>query len=326
MYDSFGRALDYLRVSITDRCPARCVYCMPKSGVTWIPHGEILSFEEILRIAGIMMERGIDKIRVTGGEPLARRGALSFMSRLRERSAAVKISLTTNGILLGEHLDELRRIGLQSLNISLDTLRRETFRRITGLDELKRVLAHIDAAYDAALALKINCVPLRGYNEDDLAPLARLSRTRNIDVRFIELMPLGIAAEERLLPGDELRALLERALGRLEPCTRGAGEGPAVYYRAEGFTGRIGFINAVTHRFCASCNRLRLSSTGVLRPCLASEDGVDLKAALRGGAEDAALGRLIDSAVSGKPAAHQFSRPANGSAKRRFAGMYKIGG
>jgi cyclic pyranopterin phosphate synthase len=326
MFDSFGRAIDYLRVSITDRCPARCVYCMPKTGVTWIPHGEILSFEEILRIAGIMMERGIRKIRITGGEPLARRGALPFMRRLRSLSASLKISLTTNGILLGEHLDELRRLDLSSLNISLDTLRPETFRRITGLDELPRVLAQINAAYDAALPLKINCVPLRGYNEDDLAPLARLSHARNIDVRFIELMPLGIAAEERFLPGDELRAHLERALGHLEPCALSDGEGPAVYYRAAGFAGRIGFIDPVTHRFCASCNRLRLTSTGTLRPCLASEDGVDLKAALRGDADDMALGRLIDAAAEGKPAAHHFARPANGGANRHFAGMYKIGG
>ena len=307
MRDSFGRTIDYLRISITDRCPARCVYCMPKTGVHWIPHKEILSFEELLRITILMAEQGVTKIKVTGGEPLARRGSVPFICRLIKIANIKKVSLTTNAILLENHLAELLEAGLHAINISLDSLDQKRFERITNTHAFDSVMRSLDMLLEASIPLKINCVPVKGYNESDITALALLAKTNTIAVRFIELMPLGFACNLSGISNQKIMSMLEEQFGTLTLCKEKMGEGPAVYYQLPGFAGKIGFISPLTGMFCASCNRFRLTSTGLLKPCLGYETGFDIKTPLRQGMTDEKLKAFIQTALLKKPAAHNFA-------------------
>ncbi|MDR1587379.1 MAG: GTP 3',8-cyclase MoaA [Treponema sp.] len=336
MIDSFNRTIDYLRVSVTDRCNLRCAYCMPPAGVTPLSHGDILSFEEILRLARVLAGLGIRRIKVTGGEPLVRKGTVDLIRKLKKTEGIEKVTLTSNGVLLGACLDELIDAGLDGVNISLDSLNRETFIRLTrGSDgDFERVQALLDRVKNLSpRGIKINCVPIRGVNEAGLVNLAAVAKDSDIAVRFIELMPLGCAAALEFIPGAEVAAALENAFGRLRPFTAKLGGGPAVYYSLEGFRGKIGFINPLSRNFCETCSRLRLGSTGTLRPCLACEDGLDLRTMLRGGAGDGVIAQAIRELVSQKPARHNFgaekgrnasSRAAESDRKKR--GMFRIGG
>jgi len=309
---------------------------MPQEGVEWKPHNAMLSFEEFLRVCRIMAKLGIRKIKVTGGEPLVRRGTASFLKDLRAIPEIEKITLTTNGFLLGAYLDEAETMAPGSLpnsvNISLDALDAGRFMRITRDAKHKpdEILPFMDRLLGKKITVKINCVPARGLNEEEIIPLAALAKDRNIAVRFIELMPLGSAADMKPIPGGEVASLLEKAYGSLTPFTGIESNGPAVYYSLPGFTGKVGFINAVTHGFCESCNRLRLTSEGFLKPCLSYDLGLDLRALLRSGASDSEIERAINETVARKPSFHSLSgiygADQAGIDNQHTDGMSTIGG
>ena len=309
LIDSFGRTLDYLRVSITDRCNLRCLYCMPPQGVKWTPHESILTFEEILGLTGIMSQLGVKHVKVTGGEPLLRRVVSSFMKNLKTIPGIESVTMTTNGILLGEYLNE--DAGQDSLpdgiNISLDALNREQYRHITRSEaDPKTILLLIESLLEKNIKVKINCVPMRGVNENQIIPITSLAKEKNIIVRFIELMPFGFAGNFAPVPGQETAQMIEMAFGPLSPFNGICGNGPAVYYSLAGFTGKIGFINAVSCGFCETCNRLRLTSRGLLKLCLAEDYGMDLREAIRNGRTDRWLVRAIAEFAAGKPKNHSF--------------------
>jgi cyclic pyranopterin phosphate synthase len=331
MQDGFGRTIDYLRVSVTDKCNLRCIYCMPPEGVEWVPHSEVLSFEETLRICGVAAALGVSKVKVTGGEPLVRRGLTAFIRSLKRTPGIESVTLTTNALVLCDFLNELVDAGLDAVNISLDTLDADVFRCITRSGGFENVLRAIDMARRARLAIKINCVPMRGINEGDIVPLAELARHEKMAVRFIELMPLGLGANLAPVPEVEIFERLQQALGALRTFDGRLGNGPAAYYSAAGFAGKIGFISAISHGFCGACNRLRLTGTGLLKPCLASDAGVDLKAILRGGGGgggDEAISKALSAAALLKPMRHDFYQGSGNKqhSQHEKKNMFRIGG
>ena len=322
MFDSTRREIHYLRLSVTDLCNLRCRYCMP-DGVEKLEREAVLTYEEFLRLAALFAQCGIDTVRVTGGEPLVRKNVAQLVAGLKAIPGIRKVTMTTNGILLAQQLPALLTAGLDSVNISLDTLRPEVFRQITARDEFAAVQAGLQAALESGIPVKLNCVPQAGVNEGELEDLAALAENRPLQVRFIEMMPIGYGAAMPCISGPELRQRFARRWPELQPLTEVAfGDGPAVYYTVPGWQGSIGFIAAVHGKFCASCNRVRLTSQGFLRPCLASEAGCDLRALLRSGADDAQLLAAIRETIWAKPREHHFedsSMPAT-------RGMYRIGG
>ena len=339
--DSFGRTLDYLRVSITDRCNLRCVYCMPADGVESKTHDSMLRFEEILRLCRILIELGVRKIKVTGGEPLVRKGTGAFLNELKKLlltnqriSGTEKLTLTTNGYLLGAYLDEAEAFAsaktapvsnfpLDGVNISLDALDRERSAFITRKTDInpEEIFLHVDRLLKKNIPVKINCVPIRELNEDQIVPLAALAKARNIAVRFIELMPLGSAAGFKPFPGTEIAVLLEKAFGKPKLFSGVLGNGPAVYYTFPGFAGVVGFINPLSRCFCESCNRLRLTSEGLLKLCLSSALNLDLRALLRSGASDGELAQVIRETALQKPRIHNLEHK-----EQHPDGMFEIGG
>ena len=311
MFDSTRREIHYLRLSVTDLCNLRCRYCMP-DGVEKLEREAVLTYEEFLRLAALFAQCGIDTVRVTGGEPLVRKNVAQLVAGLKAIPGIRKVTMTTNGILLAQQLPALLAAGLDSVNISLDTLRPEVFRQITARDEFAAMQAGLQAALESGISVKLNCVPQAGVNEGELEDLAALAENRPLQVRFIEMMPIGYGAAMPCISGPELRQRFEADFG----------DGPAVYYTVPGWQGSIGFIAAVHGKFCASCNRVRLTSQGFLRPCLASEAGCDLRALLRSGADDTQLLAAIRETIWAKPREHHFedsSMPAT-------RGMYRIGG
>ena len=303
--DSFGRSINYLRISVTDRCNMRCLYCMPPEGVPQMPHSEILSYEEIRTVVRAAAELGIDRIRLTGGEPLVRAELPKLIRMLSQIEGIKELSLTTNGTVLKKYALELKQAGLSRVNISLDTLKPDKFRYITRLGELKTVLEGIEAAKEAGFELvKINTVVMRGMNDDEILDFAKMTYKEGCHVRFIELMPFKGAAE--FVPSIELRQYIS-LLDKLEPCESITGNGPATYYRLAGAKGAIGFISPLTETsFCSRCNRMRLTPDGKLRPCLLGEDEVDLKTPLRTNASMEELKSLILKTVASKPEHHHL--------------------
>lgn len=307
--DSFQRPINYLRISITDRCNLRCIYCMPPGGICLMSHDDILTFEEIYAIVKAGAELGINKIRFTGGEPLVRTGLPGLIEMVSQIDTIKDISLTTNGTMLSRYAAELKRAGLQRVNISLDTLKRDRFQSITRSDNLSDVLEGIEAARSAGLnPVKINMVVMSGINDDELLDFGTMTINEEWHIRFIEFMPVtGTDVEApRLVAVSDMKKHLE-ALGKLEPCMPSAGNGPAKYFRFPDARGTIGFITPVTEHFCFNCNRLRLTADGKLRLCLLSEDEIDLKQPLRSGISSAGLKRLIEEAVARKPLRHHLS-------------------
>ena len=324
MLDRFGREISYLRISVTDRCNLRCRYCMPAQGVTWVDHSAILTYEQIVRIVRASAALGIKKVRLTGGEPLVRKGLAGLVEALKAIDGIASVTLTTNGLLLAEQLPDLLQAGLDGINLSLDTLDRAQFAHITRRDTLPQALAGLEAALAApGLRVKVNCVPT-GENDDQLVPLAELARSRRLDVRFIELMPIGLGSALPRRTEQEVREILERAFGPALPCPQGGGDGPGRYLTFAGFTGRVGFISAMTHQFCSGCNRVRLTAAGFLKTCLQYDQGVDLKALLEAGADDAALQAAIGEAIRSKPASHHFGGDKQAADEGR--NMNQIGG
>lgn len=323
MIDGCGRVIDYLRISVTDKCNLRCRYCMPPGEAASAPSAQLLTLEEIVRVTGVLARMGLRKVRLTGGEPLLRGDVTALLRRLREIRGISRLALTTNGILLKDRLPELVDCGLNAVNISLDALDAGVFRRITGSDGLEDVLGGVDAACERGLQVKLNCVPCRELNPGEPPRLAGMARDRAIDVRFIELMPIGRGRLFTGIPSEEILARLSEAYGTPR-ALRCGGEGPARYYAFDGFRGRIGFISPITHGFCADCNRLRLTAEGWLRLCLYYRDGVDLRALLRSGASDAALAAAIAGALARKPCRHGFGRADAPGDGRHY--MNQIGG
>jgi len=329
LYDPLNRCIDYLRVSITDRCNLSCAYCMPKGRITMLPHGDILRYEEIMRIVSLAVPLGIGRVRITGGEPLVRRGVLEFIAALKKIDGIEDISLTTNGVLLEEMAEGLYQAGISRLNISLDSLHAQTFREITGSDSWDRVWRGIRRAEETGFnPIKINMVPVKGVNDGEVADFARLTLDRNIHVRFIEFMPIG--ANDRwhrdvCVTADEIRNVIEREVGPLVPYSAAKSAGPSDNYQIAGARGVIGFISPISKHFCASCRRLRLTADGKIRPCLLSDTEIDIKSPLRGGCDDRELERLLRHALAIKPERHYIDRKtmqAGCSART----MSKIGG
>ena len=325
MFDRYQREIHYLRLSVTDLCNLRCRYCMP-DGVEKLEREAVLTYEEFLRLAALFARCGIDTVRVTGGEPLVRKNVAQLVAGLKETPGIRRVTLTTNAVLLAEQLPALLDAGLDSVNISLDTLRPEVFRQITARDDFAAVQAGLQAALESGLPVKLNCVPQAGVNEGELEALAALAKDNAMQVRFIEMMPIGYGAAMPCISGPELRARFARRWPELAPLSpaqeHALGDGPAVYYTVPGWQGSIGFIAAVHGKFCASCNRVRLTSQGFLRPCLASETGCDLRALLRSSADDAQLLAAIRETIWAKPREHHF----NDSSMPATRGMYRIGG
>jgi len=308
--DSFQRPINYLRISVTDRCNLRCIYCMPVEGIRLIPHGDILTYEEIHTVAKAAGELGINKIRITGGEPLARSGLLKLIQMLAQIDAIDDISLTTNGVLLSHHAAELKSAGLRRVNVSLDTLKQDKFEFITrSKDSLGNVLEGIEAARSVGLnPVKINVVVMSGINDDELLDFATKTINNEWHVRFIELMPSAGASTlaSQFVPVSEMRKRLELS-GKLEPCLPRVGNGPAKYFRFPHANGTIGFITPVSEHFCFHCNRLRLTADGKLRPCLLADYEIDLKSPLRNGISSDGLKQLIEEAVANKPLRHRMA-------------------
>ena len=321
--DRYGRTISYMRISVTDRCNLRCRYCMP-DGIERIPMSDLLTYEEIAFVCRQAADLGIGSFRITGGEPLVRKGCVRLVSMLKETPGVRRVTMTTNGVLLGEHLNGLLDAGLDAVNISLDTLDRGQYKAITGMDELDRVLASIRRAA-GKLPVRINCVICREINDDAPGELATLARDLPVDVRFIELMPIGAAKGLETVPNASVLARIEEQYGKTTESPGGDGDGPAVYRRADGFTGRIGFISAMHGKFCAACNRLRLTSVGELKPCLCYADTVPLREILRDGAADKEerIREEIREAVRLKPQAHCFERRENVTEEKE---MVRIGG
>ncbi|MCR5662355.1 MAG: GTP 3',8-cyclase MoaA [bacterium] len=323
MIDGHGRTIDYLRLSITDRCNLRCLYCMPSEGVAEALHEDILRFEEILRLVQVLANLGIRHVRVTGGEPTVRRGYIDLISALHELDGIASVSMTSNGILLADMIPELKAAGLDALNLSIDTVNPAAYARITRGGDVNKVLRTLHGSLEAGIPVKLNAVPLRGFNEDSLIELAAFAKEKPISVRFIELMPIGCGQEFCPIPEDEVKQLLEKAYGKLYPESSVYGRGPASYCRPEGFSGTLGFISAVSHEFCGLCNRIRLTADGQLKLCLNHSAKLDLREMLRTGATDAELTAAIQAAAPHKPARHEFNQYISDREGRR---MNEIGG
>lgn len=307
MIDGRGRIIDYLRVSVTDRCNLRCVYCMPAKGVEPVPYPQLLTLEEIARVCAAAARLGFSRVKLTGGEPLARKGCVELVGMIKAIPGIREVTMTTNGVLLPQKLEGLVKAGLDAVNISLDTLDPAHFLAITRSPLEGDVREAIRRAVEAGLRVKVNSVAIAGYNDGDLPQLAALARERPVDVRFIELMPVGLGAALTPVSNEEVKQKLEEAFGPMEPYRgKRRGNGPAVYYSLPGFTGKIGFISAISREFCESCNRVRLTSTGFLKLCLHYSDGVSLREPLRAGAGEEELAEVIRRAVLKKPEHHTF--------------------
>lgn len=327
LVDALGRVHTNLRISVTDRCNIRCFYCMPEENVRFKPRSEILTFEEIERFVRVVAPLGVNKLRITGGEPLVRTGLANLIERLAQVPGIDDIAMTTNGILLADHAEALKAAGLKRLNISLDSLSEETFRRIARRDGLDRVIAGIHAAKAAGFTnIRLNAVALKGITEPEVVPLVDFARRGDMEMRFIEYMPLDADNQwdhDQVLSGAEIRRILEEAIGPLEPTSCPDPSQPAKDFQFADGSGKVGFINPVTQPFCHDCNRLRLTAEGQVRNCLFSTEEWDARAILRGNGSDDELAALVRDCVTVKKPGHgidsaQFVRPERA--------MFQIGG
>ncbi|MGI6036884.1 MAG: GTP 3',8-cyclase MoaA [Limnochordia bacterium] len=319
--DGYHRKIDYLRISVTDRCNLRCVYCMPAHGVKPKAHQDILSLEEIYRLAQVAVKLGISKIRITGGEPLVRKNITSLVANLAQIPGLVDLSLTTNGLLLADMAPDLKTGGLKRVNISLDSLKAERYRQLTRIGDLKEAWRGIEAALQVGLdPVKINMVVIQGVNDDELGDFARLTLELPLHIRFIELMPIGGEPVGEYLSSAQIKERLEEEF-TLQGVPGPNGAGPARYYQLPQAQGTIGFISPISDHFCQACNRLRLTPDGILRPCLGFDTGIPLRDRLRQGISDGELAELIGQAIAMKPQGHNLT---TASPCRRI--MSQIGG
>lgn len=307
MKDQYGRIIDYMRISITDRCNLRCRYCMPE-GVELVPMKNILSYEEIEMVCQAAAKAGIRKFKITGGEPLVRLGCPELIGKIKKIPGVEQVTMTTNGVLLSKYLPELLKNGLDAVNISLDTLIPEKYQEITGADELERVRKSIFMAEKSEIRVKINTVLQKGVNDEEWKSLAELAKKNKLDVRFIELMPIGQGRAENGISGAWVLGKLKEAYGiegEFYPLEGRFGNGPAVYYQLPGFQGKIGLISALHGKFCDRCNRIRMTSTGKLKACLCYADTISVFEAARHGSEEE-IRKCLEQAIRGKPKMHHF--------------------
>ncbi len=326
MRDTFGREINYMRISITDRCNLRCQYCMP-DGISLVNMDEILTFEEIEIVAKAAIKAGVCRFKITGGEPLVRKGCPGLIKKLKELPGTEQVTLTTNGVLLEDYLNELLAAGLDSVNISLDTLNPNRYEQITGKRELEKVLSGIKAAVRTPLRVKINVVLQKDVNEEEWRELAELAQKYPLDVRFIEMMPIGYGKKFSTVFNEDLLKKMLKKYEYVEKDTQIHGNGPAVYYRPSDFLGSIGFISAIHGKFCDTCNRIRLTAKGQMKPCLCFGESVDIRALLR---SDFSMERkeeqiylAIQKAVLNKPKEHCFEEKGQITEKQKMA---QIGG
>ena len=359
MLDEYRRKIDYLRVSITDRCNLRCIYCMPSEGIVSVTHDDILSFDEIVTVCKGAAILGIKKIKVTGGEPLVRRGVPALIGQIKAIPGIENVTLTTNGVLLEDKIEELVAAGIDGINISLDSIDAIVFKEITGFDLLPKVLDGIEKTLEVkTIPLKVNCVPMKRINVGreaglsskeckeikeckparpgslqegceslkGLMELVFLAKEAPIHVRFIEVMPIGYGKEFEYISEKEIINEIEKKYGKMIPYHKRLGNGPSHYYHIEGFRGKIGFISAISHKFCDSCNRVRLTSQGFLKTCLQYELGGDLREALRSGAGVEEITRLMESIIMKKPEGHVFEEQDFEKQEENQLIMSEIGG
>jgi cyclic pyranopterin phosphate synthase len=328
MLDTYNRSITYMRISITDRCNLRCSYCMPDTEIDWKPKASILRYDEILRIVAVAVKRGLKKVRVTGGEPLVRRGVVEFIKMLHQQPGLETIALTTNGVFLPETAEDLYRAGLRQINISLDSLHPETFAKIVHRDIFDRVWEGIKRCEKIGFdPIKINCVVQAGVNDHEVIDFARLTERKPYHVRFIEYMPCADFAywTKTYQPFQLTRDKIEAEIGRLIPLgqpNEGAA-GPAENFRLPGAAGVIGFIHAVSHDFCGTCNRIRLTADGQMNPCLYGSASVDFKDAIRAGCTDETLSDLFDQVMRVKPKYHELDLIPQ---EKQLLTMVNIGG
>ena len=327
--DSYGRTIEYMRISITDRCNLRCRYCMP-DGAKWIPMSEILTYEEIERICREAVRIGITRFKITGGEPLVRKGCADLIRMIRQIPGTEEVTMTTNGVLLGENLEDLLAAGLDAVNISLDTSSRCNYEEITGKDKLQSVLEGIQVAVEAGIRVKINSVLQKDQNDAEWGQLIGLAKDQPIDVRFIEMMPIGYGKQFETIYNEDIQKKIREIYPDLEEDTRVHGNGPAIYYHIPGFKGSIGFISAIHGKFCDKCNRIRLTSQGMIKPCLCYGKSYNLKEVLRDsgekiGTEDMKrmLKQRLETAILEKPEQHCFEHLDDITEKKD---MIQIGG
>ena len=309
LIDNYNRKLNYLRISITDNCNLNCLYCQPYAAAAKAHHDEVLRYEEILRIVDVVTRMGVSKVRITGGEPLVRKGVYDFLHRLTAMEGLTDVSLTTNGVILKDNLEKIQSAGIKRMNISLDSLQRDKVKKITGHDVFPQVWEGILKAHEMGFfPIKLNAVAIRGLNDDELLDFARLSITYPFHIRFIEYMPIGdteIGKTQQIM-AEEIRSRLE-SIGPLYPVEAGPKDGgPAERFRYEGAKGEIGFIRPISRHFCKTCNRLRLTAIGRLRVCLLSNRQIDLKTPMRAGCTDEELRQIILDAVRLKPMEHHL--------------------
>jgi GTP 3',8-cyclase len=305
--DTFNRNINYLRISITDRCNLRCIYCMPAEGIKSLSHNEVLRYEEIVTIVQAAAELGISKIRLTGGEPLVRLGLADLVHMIAKIEGIDDIALTTNGLLLRKYAAPLKEAGLKRVNVSLDSLREDRYKQITRIGNLSEAIDGIAAAKEAGLEpVKINMVVIRGLNDDEVIDFAKLSLNKGWHVRFIEPMPFSGDTKFSFVPISEITARLNM-LGKMEPYLHSDGNGPAKYFRYKGAQGTIGFINPMSACFCSACNRLRVTVDGMLRPCLMSDNELDLRTLLRNGDSLDEVKKVILKAIEAKPERHHLT-------------------
>lgn len=318
MYDQYKRKIEYLRVSITDRCNLRCQYCRPEV-TQHVAHADILRYEEILRICQAAAALGITKFKVTGGEPLLRKDCAAFIAQLKRLSGVQQVTLTTNGSLLPQLLPALQAAGLDCVNISLDSTDSASYRQLTG-GELSQALLALDALKELGLPFKINSVPLVGMGTSNILSLLKLADKYAAPLRFIELMPLACNSALQGVSGSAIRSLLAQLGLKVTRDSKTYGNGPAVYYRVQGYQMPLGFIEALHNKFCGSCNRVRLTSIGLLKPCLYSSEGLDLRQLLRSGISDAALQQAMERMIFAKPRGHSFEKSPAGFSMSQIGG------
>lgn len=327
LVDSFRRTVKYMRVSLTDRCNLRCNYCMPAWGMHWMEKDTLLSYDEMIRVIELAAKRGVYKIRVTGGEPLVRKGAVDFIRRVGQVEGITEVAMTTNAILLKQYAQELYDAGLRHLNISLDSLNADKFAAITRGNQLERVWEGINEAIRIGFpSVKINCVAQKGTNDDEIADFVNLTRDMRIDMRFIEFMPVSDWENwrKRYIGIEEIQQRITEGVGELIPVYDGdVAAGPAENFRIPGYVGRVGFIHAISNHFCDTCNRVRLTADGKIRPCLFGKIEVDFREAIREGATDAELNDLFDEVLQIKPDAHNITME---SPEKMLTSMTSIGG
>lgn len=328
MQDQHGRVIDYLRISVTDRCNLRCQYCMPEEGIPSIGHENILTFEQIVTVCRCVSRLGIRKIKLTGGEPLVRKGFTALVREIKALDGIEEVTMTTNGILLEGYLEQLKEAGLDSINISLDTLDKDKFHALTRLGDLDKVISAIQKASAMGFSsVKINSVIMKDYNQKEAVELARLAKDYPVSVRFIEMMPIGNGKEFGAVYQQEIIGELQKAYGPLKPCHQKMGNGPAVYYELAGFQGKIGFISAVSHEFCGQCNRIRLTADGNLKLCLQYKNVLNVKELMEQGVTEDELTEQIGKEIFFKPQKHDFgNQNTQKEEAKETKNMAQIGG